>query len=144
MQFSNFVKTLAICFLFITNVSAKEIVIGDKLFIATLNDIYTNLEEEYKDDTVTFEGNLSMGQFDDPEYEGQEFPFVYRMGPGCCYNDVFAGMYLEYKGQIPPEDTWVRVSGKPYYFEHNGFTDLFLKVEKLTPLKEKGMFTVKD
>ena len=74
---------------------AKEIVIHDKLFIATMNDIYTNLDD-YGDILVTFEGNLVRGSFDDPEFEGTEYPFVYRLGPGCCYNDLYAGMYLEY------------------------------------------------
>ncbi len=122
----------------------REIVIGDKLFITTINDIYTNLEEEYENTRVTFEGNLEMGQFDDPEFEGKEFPFVYRLGPGCCFNDSFAGMYLDYDGDIPEDNTWVRVSGYPVYFEHNGFTELFLKADKVEKLDKQGMLTVKD
>jgi uncharacterized membrane protein YcgQ (UPF0703/DUF1980 family) len=122
---------------------AKEIVIHDKLFIATLNDIYTNLDD-YGDILVTFEGNLVRGSFDDPDFAGTEYPFVYRLGPGCCYNDLYAGMYLEYDGNIPPDDTWVKVSGKPFYFEHNGFTELFLKVESLEIMEKKGSLEVKD
>lgn len=122
---------------------ARQIEIKDKLFIATMNDIYTNLDE-YGDITVTFEGNLVRGSFDDPDYEGIEYPFVYRLGPGCCYNDTFAGMYLEYDGQIPPDDSWVRVSGKPFYFEHNGFTELFLKADKVEVLEKRGQLEVKD
>lgn len=74
-------------------VQAKEIVIGDKYFITTINDIYLNLDE-YREITVTFEGNLERGTFDDPDFDQKkEFPFVYRYGPGCCFNDVLAGMY---------------------------------------------------
>jgi uncharacterized membrane protein YcgQ (UPF0703/DUF1980 family) len=122
----------------------KEIVVGDKLFITTLNDIYTNLEDLYKDTRVTFEGNLEMGVFDDPVFEGKMFPYVYRLGPGCCYNDAYAGMYLDYDGKLPPDNTWVRVSGYVVYFEHNGFTDLFLKTDSLTVLDKPGLLTVKD
>ncbi len=142
-----FKKLLTACcclLLLSSSVDAREIFIRDKLFITTINDIYTNLEEEYADDIITFEGNLQMGQFDDPEFEGKEFPFVYRLGPGCCYNDAYAGMYLDYDGKIPPDNTWVRVSGHVVYFEHNGFTDLFMKVDKLTVLDKQGMLTVKD
>lgn len=49
-------------------VQAKEIVIGDKYFITTINDIYLNLDE-YREITVTFEGNLERGTFDDPDFD---------------------------------------------------------------------------
>ncbi len=139
-----FLKVFFVFFIVTSSCNAREIVIKDKLFITTINDIFTNLEEEYADDIITFEGNLQMGQFDDPEFEGKEFPFVYRLGPGCCYNDAYAGMYLDYDGQIPPDNTWVRVSGHVVYFEHNGFTELFMQVDKLTVLDKPGMLTVKD
>ena len=56
-------------------VQAKEIVIGDKYFITTINDIYLNLDE-YREITVTFEGNLERGTFDDPDFDQKkEFAF---------------------------------------------------------------------
>lgn len=144
MLFKRFLLSILVIMMFGNSAYSREIVIKDKLFITTMNDIYTNLEEEYADDIITFEGNLQRGEFDDPEFEGKEFPFVYRLGPGCCYNDSYAGMYLDYDGEIPPDNTWVRVSGHAVYFEHNGFTDLFLKVEKLTVKDKPGNLTVKD
>lgn len=144
MLFKRFLLPILVIMMFGNSAYSREIVIKDKLFITTMNDIYTNLEEEYADDIITFEGNLQRGEFDDPEFEGKEFPFVYRLGPGCCYNDSYAGMYLDYDGEIPPDNTWVRVSGHAVYFEHNGFTDLFLKVEKLTVKDKPGNLTVKD
>lgn len=143
MMFRNTLLFIFVILSFAKISLAKEIVIHDKLFIATLNDIYTNLDD-YGDILVTFEGNLVRGSFDDPDFEGTEYPFVYRLGPGCCYNDLYAGMYLEYDGNIPPDDTWVKVSGKPFYFEHNGFTELFLKVESLEIMEKKGSLEVKD
>lgn len=143
MMFRNTLLFIFVIMSFAKISLAKEIVIHDKLFIATLNDIYTNLDD-YGDILVTFEGNLVRGSFDDPDFAGTEYPFVYRLGPGCCYNDLYAGMYLEYDGNIPPDDTWVKVSGKPFYFEHNGFTELFLKVESLEIMEKKGSLEVKD
>jgi len=144
MRFKIVISLALLALSFCSSAKEKEIVIRDKLFITTINDIYTNLEEEYQDTRITFEGNLQMGQFDDPEFEGKEFPFVYRLGPGCCYNDTFAGMYLDYDGKLPEDNTWVRVSGYAVYFEHNGFTELFLKTDSLTVLDKKGQLTVKD
>lgn len=143
MMFRNTLLFIFVILSFAKISLAKEIVIHDKLFIATLNDIYTNLDD-YGDILVTFEGNLVRGSFDDPDFAGTEYPFVYRLGPGCCYNDLYAGMYLEYDGNIPPDDTWVKVSGKPFYFEHNGFTELFLKVESLEIMEKQGSLEVKD
>lgn len=143
MMFRNTLLFIFVILSFAKISLGKEIVIHDKLFIATLNDIYTNLDD-YGDILVTFEGNLVRGSFDDPDFAGTEYPFVYRLGPGCCYNDLYAGMYLEYDGNIPPDDTWVNVSGKPFYFEHNGFTELFLKVESLEIMEKKGSLEVKD
>lgn len=143
MMFRNTLLFIFVILSFAKISLAKEIVIHDKLFVATLNDIYTNLDD-YGDILVTFEGNLVRGSFDDPDFAGTEYPFVYRLGPGCCYNDLYAGMYLEYDGNIPPDDTWVKVSGKPFYFEHNGFTELFLKVESLEIMEKKGSLEVKD
>ena len=143
MMFRNTLLFIFVILSFAKISLAKEIVIHDKLFIATLNDIYTNLDD-YGDILVTFEGNLVRGSFDDPDFADTEYPFVYRLGPGCCYNDLYAGMYLEYDGNIPPDDTWVKVSGKPFYFEHNGFTELFLKVESLEIMEKKGSLEVKD
>lgn len=143
MMFRNTLLFIFVILSFAKISLAKEIVIHDKLFIATMNDIYTNLDD-YGDILVTFEGNLVRGSFDDPDFAGTEYPFVYRLGPGCCYNDLYAGMYLEYDGNIPPDDTWVKVSGKPFYFEHNGFTELFLKVESLEIMEKKGSLEVKD
>ena len=128
MLFKNLQNAILIFLLIISCAHGREIVIKDKLFITTMNDIYTNLEEEYADDIITFEGNLQRGEFDDPEFEGKEFPFVYRLGPGCCYNDSYAGMYIDYDGEIPPDNTWVRVSGQAV----------------ITVMDKPGMLTVKD
>ncbi|MGN0893686.1 MAG: hypothetical protein ACI4ND_01650 [Succinivibrio sp.] len=124
--------------------AADELIVKDKLFITTLNDIYTNLEELYKNTTVTFSGELDFGRFDSPGLENEEFAFVYRLGPGCCYNDGYAGMYLEYDGELPEKGSWLEVSGIPFYFEHDGFTELFLRVSKLKVLDKKGSLYVKD
>ncbi|MGN0915220.1 MAG: hypothetical protein ACI4NE_02535 [Succinivibrio sp.] len=138
-------KKLIFCLLMLMSLNSytKEIVIKDKMFITTINDIYVNLED-YKNDTITFEGMYENGYFDDPEFEGRLFPFVYRLGPGCCFNDTYAGMYLEYDGELPPEGSWLKVSGHAKYFEHNGFTDLFLVVDKLEVMEKAGNLTVKD
>lgn len=122
---------------------SKELVIGDKLFITTMNDIYTNLEEVYADTTVRFQGRLDRGPLPDPECE-KLFAFVYRQGPGCCYNDAYAGMYLDYQGKLPEDGSWVEVSGKPYFYEHRDFADLFLKVDSIKVCAHEGKFQVKD
>ncbi len=139
-------KKLSLLMLLIAlSANAKELTLKDKFFITTINDIYVNLETEYQDTRVTFEGNLVRAEFEDPDLAGKQFPFVYRLGPGCCFNDAFAGMYIEYEGDdVPADNTWVRVSGYPFYYEHDGYTDLFLKADKLEKLDKPGNLTVKD
>lgn len=108
--------------------------IKENLFITQINDIYFNFES-YKDKTIIVEGMFTyfVSYFDDAKC-----PAVYRLGPGCCGNDGWGGFLLDYNGKYPSENDWIRVTGKPYIKETNGFADLYLKVLSIEVKSERG------
>ncbi len=112
----------------------KTIEIKEKLFLTQINDIYFNFEN-YKEKTIIVEGMFTFLE----SYDGDlKFPAVYRRGPGCCGNDGWGGFMLDFKGKYPKEDDWIRVVGKPFIREENGYEDLYLKVSSLEIKTERG------
>lgn len=109
--------------------------INEKIFITQINDIYFNFED-YKDKTIIVEGMYSVFE---SAVSDATAPVVYRNGPGCCNNDGWAGFLLKYKGRLPKENDWIRVTGKPELENSKeGFVNLYLNVDSLEILKERG------
>ena len=108
--------------------------IKENFFITQINDIYFNFES-YAKKTIVVEGMFTyfVSYFDD-----SKVPAVYRLGPGCCGNDGWGGFLLDYSGKFPEENEWIRVTGKPYIKETNGFADLYLKVLSIEVKSERG------
>jgi len=108
--------------------------IKEDLFITQINDIYFNYER-YKEKTIIVEGMFTyfVSYFDD-----SKFPAVYRLGPGCCGNDGWGGFLLDFTGKAPEENDWVRIVGKPYLKEVDGYEDLYLKVVSMEVKQERG------
>lgn len=120
----------------INNAKNDDIIeINEKVFITQINDIFFNFED-YKDKTIVVEGMYSIFE---SEISDIKMPVVYRNGPGCCSNDAWAGFLLKYNGELPKENDWIRVTGKPE-LEHTkeGYTNLYLNVDKIKILKERG------
>lgn len=121
--------------------SAEEdtLVIGEKLFITQINDMYYNIES-YQDKTVVVEG--MYGIFKDDATYPSGVPIVFRYGPGCCANDGWGGFFLHYDGEPPKENDWIRVTGKPEIVINGYYHDLYLNVTSLEVLTERGAETV--
>ncbi|WP_250277188.1 TIGR03943 family putative permease subunit [[Clostridium] colinum] len=118
-----------------TNDKNEDIlVIGEKLFLTQINEIYFNFDS-YKDKTIVVEGMYTLFY----NQEGiQNIPVVYRKGPGCCGNDGWGGFFLKYDGEFPKDNDWVKVTGTPELVDNNGFIELHLNVSKLEVLEERG------
>jgi hypothetical protein len=117
--------------------STKDDVINirEKVFLAQINDIYSNFED-YKDKTIIVEGMFS--HFKD-NGTGDKVPVVYRKGPGCCGNDGWGGFLLRGLKSEPKENDWVKVTGKPILEKSkDGYYSLYLKVANLEVKKKRG------
>lgn len=109
--------------------------IREKMFLTQINDIYFNFEQ-YKDYTIVVEG--MYGPF--TSFDGTTvIPAVYRRGPGCCGNDGWGGFMLNYDGEFPEENAWVKVTGKPLKVKVDDVMYLlYLNVESIEVLEERG------
>lgn len=107
--------------------------IGEKLYIAQINDIYYNFDQ-YKDKTIIIEGMFTYLK----SYKGDEKPAVYRLGPGCCGNDGWGGFILDYDHEYPKPNDWIRVKGKLKMVEKNHYRDLILIIDNLEIKAERG------
>lgn len=120
----------------IKNERAKDIIeINEKVFITQINDIYYNFDD-YKDKTIVVEGMYSIFE---SAISDETMPVVYRNGPGCCNNDGWAGFLLKYDGELPKENDWIRVQGKPELEKtKEGYVNLYLIVDSLDILDTRG------
>ena len=115
--------------------------IGDRLFIAQVSDIYTNLEA-YLGRTVRYEGIFQTGVM---PVTGEPFYFVIRNGPGCCGDDGAIGFAVAWPEGWPadvprPEpDDWVEVVGVFELYDQFGFDQLRVSLLSLTVMEERGV-----
>ncbi|MCQ2609874.1 MAG: hypothetical protein MJ151_03705, partial [Lachnospiraceae bacterium] len=134
----------------------NTLVIGEKLFLTQINDIYNNFQR-YDGKTIVVEGML--GNYTEWDNSMQN-AVVFRNGPGCCGNDGWGGFYLsdmtpkakgngegilysyDKTGEDIEIDDWIKVTGKPALYEGTDTEGtkhryLFLEVEKLENHKDK-------
>ncbi|MDR2098250.1 MAG: hypothetical protein LBP37_07005 [Spirochaetaceae bacterium] len=126
-----------------TEASAKPTLeIKEKLFIAQTNDIYLN-PEEYMGRRIKLEG-----LFKSDMYVGSDvnYRFVLRYGPGCCGYDGSAGFEVSWPkdrdAAYPAEDDWVEAVGVLDSYEEDGYPYLYLSLESLEVMDERGAETV--
>ncbi|MDY5730380.1 MAG: hypothetical protein SPL05_02415 [Eubacteriales bacterium] len=82
--------------------------IREKMFLTQIYDIYFNYEE-YKQKPIALEGMFDkVGNIVGVEDNRN---MVYRRSPGCCGNDGFDGFVINYNGDLPKENDWVKVYG---------------------------------
>lgn len=117
----------------------NTLLIGEKLFITQINDMYYNIET-YQEKTVIIEGMYTL--FKDEETYPDGVPLIFRYGPGCCTNDGWGGFFLNYGGEMPKENDWIRVTGKPKIVINGYYHDLYLDVERIEVLAQRGAETV--
>ncbi|MDR1218713.1 MAG: metal ABC transporter permease [Treponema sp.] len=118
--------------------SAETIEIKEKLFIAQVNDVYLN-PEDYFGKTIQLQGLFKLQQ-----YEGKNYRFVIRYGPGCCGTDGNAGFEVAWdesftlQPQYPQEDDWVEATGVLKSYEEDGFPYLYIALTNLTLPDTRG------
>ncbi len=115
--------------------SEKEVFeIKEKMFITQINDIFYNIDD-YKDKIIVVEGMYSKWNL----WNGnKKVPVVYRNGPGCCGNDGWGGFWLNYDGELPKENDWIRVTGTPEIVTDDYCLYLYLNVTSLEVKTERG------
>lgn len=110
------------------------LVIGEKMFITQIEEIYYNFES-YKDKKIVVEGMYTLF-YDENGIKNK--PVVYRKAPGCCGNDGWAGFYLNYDGEYPEDNDWIKVTGTLELIQIGQFFDLCLNVEEIKVLEQRG------
>jgi len=126
-----------------TEVSNDNIVeIKEKMFITQVNDVYLN-PKDYLGKTIKLEGVFK----NEKSYDGGQYCFVIRYGPGCCGNDGIVGFEIKWDESIakpyPKTDSWVESTGVLKQYEADGYADyLYLDLISLNVLNKRGAETV--
>jgi uncharacterized membrane protein YcgQ (UPF0703/DUF1980 family) len=113
--------------------------IKEKLFIAQTNEVYLN-PEDYMGRRIKLEG-----LFKTDTYVGNAEPyrFVLRYGPGCCGYHGSAGFEVcwpeSHEAAYPSEDDWVEAVGVLDSYEEDGYPYLYIALETLNVLDERGV-----
>ena len=114
--------------------TADIIEIGERLFIGQVNEIYLNANN-YLGKTIKLEGI-----FIQEHWEGADYYFVIRNGPGCCGDDGVVGFQVAWAANQPyPEvQSWVEAIGVLESRRINDRSYLYLNLSSLTVLDRRG------
>ena len=115
--------------------ASDTVEIGEKMFIAQVNDIYLNADD-YLGKTIKLEGVFKKSTGEEPYY------FVLRYGPGCCGNDGLVGFEVAWdkeKAQpYPADDSWVKAEGVLKSYEEQGYQLSYIDLSSLNVLTKRG------
>ncbi|KKI50670.1 hypothetical protein CHK_1785 [Christensenella hongkongensis] len=114
--------------------SGDVIEIKEKMFVAQSNDVYIN-SKEYMGKTIKWEG---MFQQMTDTANGNVHNFVIRYGPGCCGYDANAGFEVRWDGDLPEVNDWVEAVGTLGTYEENGTEYLYVQLQELNILEQRG------
>jgi predicted small secreted protein len=114
------------------------IVVGDKMFVGQMNDIYLN-PDDYLGRTIRYEGFFTW--FDNEE-TGQRYYCLVRNGPGCCGYDSLVGFEVDWSGEQPEDDDWCEVEGAIDTYEEDGLDYIVIRADSLEVLPYRGNDTV--
>jgi len=118
-----------------------DVVIGERMFIGQVNDVYRN-PDEYLGKTIKLEGLFIHGNAG-----GREYRYVIRRGPGCCGDDGQVGFEVSWnfpgnppgeKRAYPKMNDWVEVRGELKRYESQGYNFLYISLSELNTLKKRG------
>jgi len=119
--------------------ASDTVEIGEKMFIAQINDIYLNADD-YLGKKIKLEGVFKKSTGENPYY------FVIRYGPGCCGNDGLVGFEVAWdkeKAQpYPADDSWVEAKGVLKSYEEQGYQLSYIALSSLNVLTKRGMENV--
>jgi putative membrane protein len=141
-KFAAIITMLAVL-LCITSCSKNEktdvIEIGEKMFIAQVNDIYLNADD-YLGKKIKLEGVFKKSTGEESYY------FVLRYGPGCCGNDGLVGFEVAWAKEkakpYPADDSWVEAEGVLKSYEEQGYQLSYIDLISLNVLAKRGSETV--
>jgi zinc transport system permease protein len=127
-----------------TESAAPAFEIKEKMFVAQVNDIYLNAGD-YIGKTIKLEGIFRL-----EEYEGRQYRYVLRYGPGgCCGYDGNVGFEVSWEPRgsggsapspksYPKQDDWVRAAGVLEFYEEDDYPYLYLVLSSLNVLDIRG------
>ncbi len=123
-----------------TKKNASDVVeIGEKMFIAQINDIYLNANDYYGK-TIKLEGVFKKSTGEEPYY------FVLRYGPGCCGNDGLVGFEVSWDKEnaqpYPDDNSWVEAQGVLKSYDFKGYQLSYIDLSSLNVLAKRGSETV--
>lgn len=107
--------------------------IREKFFIQNVNDVYLN-KDKYIGKNIKIEGLMKSDIC-----QGKDCKMVLRYGPGCCFNDQYAGFQIYYDGPFPEDDEWIEVIGVVEPHELNNIDLVKIKVISIKVLEERGL-----
>jgi predicted small secreted protein len=114
------------------------LVVGDKMFVGQMNDIYLN-PDDYLGRTIRYEGFFTW--FDNEE-TGQRYYCLVRNGPGCCGYDSLVGFEVDWSGEQPENDDWCEVEGAIDTYQEDGLDYIVIRAASLEVLPYRGLDTV--
>lgn len=113
--------------------------ITEDRYVACVNDIYV-YAEDYLGMMIRIEG-MYLGE----TYEGTDYHYIYRHGPGCCDTDgEMCGFEFTYNGDMPGDGDWIEVVGTLRQYLEGNFAYLTLDAISVTVKEERGAEDVKE
>ena len=106
--------------------------ITDRLFVTQLDDIYLN-PQNYEGKDIKIEGLMYSSTYVDITYN-----YVVRNTPGCCGNDGLAGLEIKYDGELPENDSWIKITGTIIMEEFSTIGKPVIEVKTIEIMEEKG------
>ena len=129
-----------------------DVVIGDKYFDTTINDIWTN-PDSYKNKTIEIEGMYLENKYKNSKNEPVTLTFVGRYTTSnLCPNCPPGYSYFEYElkddlgYEFKDSNDWIKVVGTPHLGKDSdtGEEYYYLEVLSLEVMNEKGNDTVNN
>lgn len=116
-----------------------ELDITEDKYVSCVNDIYV-YTEDYLGKMIRIEG-IYLGE----TFEGRDYHYIYRHGPGCCDTDgEMCGFEFTYNGDMPKNGDWIEVVGTLRQYLEGNLAYLTLDAISVTIKDERGQEDVKE
>ena len=116
-----------------------ELDITEDKYVSCVNDIYV-YAEDYLGKMIRIEG-MYLGEV----FEGRDYHYIYRHGPGCCDTDgEMCGFEFTYNGDMPKDGDWIEVVGTLRQYLEGNLAYLTLDAISVTVKDEQGAKDVKE
>ncbi len=110
-----------------------EVDITEDKYVSYVNDIYV-YTEDYLGKMIRIEG-IYLGE----TFEGKNYQYIYRRGPGCCDTDgEMCGFEFTYNGELPKNGDWIEVVGTLRQYLDGNLAYLTLDAVSVTVKQTRG------